>query len=430
MLFMPFQVLGIWLRDLLTLSLLGLGIFLLTRWYDHREIIISEPIPAGEISPNENLRTDGMKQLSGEEYRTHIVQWQFGLNWETIFLLAGLALVSWSLGAGWLFSPRLFRRSGNDEPVSERSSDARHLQLPDGSKLRVKFHGPPDGDPVVLVHGWGLDGDEWYYAKRELGSRYRLITWDLPGLGDSARPADRDWNLEKLARDLDAVISLAGDKPVALVGHSIGGMILLTYCKLFPAALGVRVRGMVLAHTTYTNPVCTTSKSGLYTALQKPLLEPLCHLMVWLSPLVRVLNWLSYLNGSAHRSTERDSFSGHETRGQLDFITRYYCKAAPDVIARGMLAMFRYDATDVLSRINVPTLIVTGDRDATCRPEASQYMSDAVPGAKLVCLSQAKHCGLFEHHERFHAALSEFLAAQSHPLKTSSPLPGPVPISH
>jgi hypothetical protein len=57
-------------------------------------------------------------------------------------------------------------------------------------------------------------------------------------------------------------------------------MIILTYCKLFPAALGTRVRALVLAHGTYTNPVRTTSMAGLYTALQKPILEPLCALVV------------------------------------------------------------------------------------------------------------------------------------------------------
>jgi hypothetical protein len=100
--------------------------------------------------------------------------------------------------------------------------------------------------------------------------------------------------------------------------------------------------------------------------------------MVWLSPLVRVLNWLSYLNGSAHRSTERDSFSGNETRGQLGFLTRYYCKAAPNVVGRGMLGMLRYDATEALGHIGVPTLVVasTGWSTATSsRPTSCWRMA-------------------------------------------------------
>lgn len=424
--FMPFQILGIWLRGLLALLLLALGIFLLAQWYNLRERVVAVSGPPASIT-TEDDRAINERARPQEERR--VVRWQFGFNWETACLLAGSVLLGWSLGFGWLFNPRHFRRRA-DAPVVPLPQDTRRLALPDGREIHVEFYGPSDGDPIILIHGWGLDSGEWRYAKREWANRYRLVTWDLPGLGRSPRPPDRDWSLEKLARDLDAVLALVGDKPAVLVGHSIGGMILLTYCKLFPAALGARVRALVLAQSTYTNPVRTTARSGLYTALQKPLLEPLCRLMIWLAPLVRVLNGLSYLNGSSHRSTERSSFSGQETREQLDFITRYYSKAPPDVIGRGMLAMFRYDATDILDGIPVPTLIVTGDRDSTCRPEASRFMADAIPGAKLAQLDQAKHCGLFEHHQQFQAALTAFLTAEPQPLPKTAPRLPTAPRSH
>src|SRR5206468_10043276 len=113
--------------------------------------------------------------------------------------------------------------------------------------------------------------------------------------------------------------AFAGNRPAVLVGHSIGGMITLTYCKLFPEALGSRVAGLVLAHTSYTNPVRTTQMAALYTALEKPVLIPLLYLTIALWPLAWLMNWMSYLNGSAHQSTHKTSFSGNETRGQLDF---------------------------------------------------------------------------------------------------------------
>jgi pimeloyl-ACP methyl ester carboxylesterase len=262
-----------------------------------------------------------------------------------------------------------------------------------------------------MTHGWSLDSDEWSYAKKELAQRHRLIVWDLPGLGRSTSPTDNDWSLERLAGHLDAVVDTAGFKPVILLGHSIGGMIILTYCRLFPEKVRAQVSGLVLAHTTYTNPVKTTAMAGLMTALQKPLLEPLCHLMIWLSPLARLMNWLSYGNGSAHRSTERSSFSGRESRGQLEFLTRYMLSASPAVVARGFLAMLRYDATGVLPHVPVPTLVVAGDQDTTCKPEASVFIARSIPGARLETLASSRHCGLFEHHQEFHALLNGFVAS-------------------
>lgn len=176
---------------------------------------------------------------------------------------------------------------------------------------------------------------------------------------------------------------------------------------------------MVLVNTTYTNPVRTTRMAGLKSALQKPLIEPLLHLTIWLSPLVRVMNWLSYLNGSAHRSAERSGFSGRETRGQLDFVARYTPRTSPAVLARGMLGMLRYDATDALPAIPVPTLIVTGDRDPVCKPSASERMRAEIPAATLLALSPAKHQGLIEHHGQFDKAVAAFLPCRATPAPES-----------
>ena len=82
-------------------------------------------------------------------------------------------------------------------------------------------------------------------------------------------------------------------------------MITLTLCGLLPALLGGRVIGLVLSHTTPTNPVRTTSGAAFFTAIEKPVLVPLMYLTIALSPLVWLMNWLSYFNGSAHRSWSR-----------------------------------------------------------------------------------------------------------------------------
>src|SRR5947209_17517989 len=100
-----------------------------------------------------------------------------------------------------------------------------------------------------------------------------------------------------MARDLRAILSVANGRPVVLVGHSIGGMINLTFCRLFPELLGREVAGIVQLDTTYTNPVKTTNHSRLSQALQKPVAEPLLHTMIALSPLMHAMFWLIYETG-------------------------------------------------------------------------------------------------------------------------------------
>ena len=413
---MPSQILTLWLRGLLSALLLVLGPVLLYQWYQHAHVQRLRPDETPPVATTQaytpaTTTTQAAATPAGEgdgrRYdRVFAPDW--GFNGQTALLVSGLAATLWAIPKGPLVPRRLLRRPGPDDPRDLRTGEVHRLARPDGSELRVETYGPADGPPVVLTHGWGLDGCEWYYAKKELAG-CRLIVWDLPGLGLSTEPADHDYSLENLARDLDAVVGVAGGRPVVLVGHSIGGMISLTHAKLFPEALGTRVCGLVLVNTTYTNPVRTTRMAGLKTALQKPLIEPLLHLTIAVSPLVRLMNKLSYWNGSAHRSSEKSGFSGDETRGQLDFIASYTPRTSPAVLARGMLGMLRYDATNVLRTITVPTLVVTGDKDPVCKPEASERMRADIPAAELLTLSPAKHEGLIEHHGRLHEAVRSFV---------------------
>ena len=371
MLLMPFGILFFWISGLLSIALLGAGIRLVWFWYEK-----------GAVLANDEA-----------------------------YLWAGLGMVAFSLlGGPLIIRPLLRLRRGPDEPQPARNGVAHRIARPDGSELHVEIYGPANAPALILTHGWGLDGTEWYYAKRHLAERFRLIVWDLPGLGKSARPKNNDHSLEKMAGDLEAVIGLAGNGPVVLVGHSIGGMITLTFCRLFPEQLGSRVAGLILTHTTYTNPVETAKFSGFLRAVQKPLLEPLMHLMIALPPLARLMSWLNYLNGMTHLHVHRDHYSGHETRGQMEFIARFSLQAPPSVVARGMLAMMHWDATETLPTISVPTLVVAANADKATLPVASQRMAETIPGARIVDLTPAGHTGLIEQHGKWVEVVNAFAA--------------------
>lgn len=404
---MVFSPLGIWLRGLLALVAIGSSAYLMSRWADHlpREQLV-------EVRHADWVAVDARPLTSFGE---RVEAWHPGWDAITAVFAGGLVLALWSFG-GCLVTPKLWLRRGADEPKSERGTEHTEIRRPDGTVLNVEFYGPVDAPPVVLTHGWGADGTEWYHLKKALARKYRLIVWDLPGLGRSTAPATRDFSLEKMARDLEAVLQLAGPRPAVLLGHSIGGMTILTFCKLFPEALTSRVSGLVLVHTTYTNPLYTKVPTWLMPAIQKPVLEPLCYLTIALSPVIRLMNVLSYLNGSAHWANHRDVFAGTETRGELEFVTRYVVKASPAVIARGTLGMFGYDATEVLAAVTVPTLVIAAEGDTTTIPEASERIAAGVPGARLVTLSPARHMGLIERHDEFFLAVSGFCEQVAHPV--------------
>jgi pimeloyl-ACP methyl ester carboxylesterase len=381
MAFPPLHVAHFWRHGLLAAGLLGSGAYLLGKWHGYRRAL--------RRAPPGHPRGPGHPAL----------------------LAGGLALGAWCLGGGRLFERLRRRNCPADWPEPIDPGEVRCLRCPDGTEVHVVLHGPPDGPPVVLTPGWGADTGEWAYTVRDLAGRYRLITWDLPGLGESSPPCDGDWSLGRVAADLRAVLDLAGGRGAVLVGHSLGAMIVLDFCRLFPQTLGHEVAGLVLGHVTYTNPVLTTARPRLTTALQKPVFEPLCHLTAAASPLVRVLAWLSYLDGSAHRSLASSLFSGNETWEQVEYLARYYLQSSPGAAAHYTLAMFGYDVTATLGRITVPTLIVAGDGDRNCTPAVHEFMARAIPGARLLMLRPARHGGLLEHYRAFDRALAEFTDA-------------------
>ncbi|MDP9049154.1 MAG: alpha/beta hydrolase [Acidobacteriota bacterium] len=297
--------------------------------------------------------------------------------------------------------------AGGEEPVPMHG-EIHDLKRSDGTTIHAEVFGPAGAPTLVLTHGWSTDNTEWFYAKRQLAGQFRLIVWDLPGLGETMSPADKDFSLEKMAADLHTVLILADGKPVVIVGHSIGGMINLTFCKMYPQDLKTRVAGLVELDSSYTNPVKTTKDSGLNLALQKPVAEPLLHIMIPLSGLFRAMNWLSYEEGIQSSSNARSAFDGTESRGQLDLVSRYGFESSPAVVARGTLAMFHWDMTPELHQITVPVLMIVGKDDTTTLPTASETMASTIPHGKLQVLPIGRHYSLLESNGAVNAAIAGF----------------------
>jgi pimeloyl-ACP methyl ester carboxylesterase len=413
--FMPFNILGIWFRGLLAIAIIVGGIYLMKRWYDECQVAIPVHVASTVKAPAHDGDSPVSSTATVVGHR-RVFRFVPGMNWQTAYLASAVALLAWAV-AGSLIRRAISTIFGGskpapgtetNEPFDSRDGEVHRIVRPDGSELRVECYGPVDAPPIVMTHGWGCDSTEWFYPKKHLAGRFRLILWDEPGLGLSKKPDSNDFRMEKLAADLEAVLTIAGDRPAVLAGHSIGGMITLTFCKVFHDSLGPRVAGIILAHTSYTNPVRTTKMAALYTAIETPVIVPLLYLTIALWPLVWAMSWLSYLNGSAHRSTHKQSFAGTETRGQLDFFARFMTLARPDVLARGMLGMIGYDVSTTLHTIPVPALVVVGDQDTTTLPEAGLYIAENITDARLATLSPAKHLGLIEHHARFDELLAEF----------------------
>jgi pimeloyl-ACP methyl ester carboxylesterase len=270
------------LLSLLSWAILAAAAYLLWDWYQGYDILDADGV---------------IRHVSGDAW----------------LLYVGAGLVGWSfLGRFVVLS---FIRAGADDPREQRGPASR-VMAPDGSALHVETTGPTGAPTLILTHGWGLNATAWYYAKRALAKDFRVVTWDLPGLGRSK--AKGKITIDGFAAALGAVVQSTGPGPVVLVGHSIGGMTTQTFWRACPEALRRQVVGAVLVDTTYENPLKTMVLAPLWRALRFPLIEPLCWLTVVLSPLAWIASWQGYLSGSNQLAMRLTGFGKYATRGQVD----------------------------------------------------------------------------------------------------------------
>src|SRR6202162_5388041 len=105
-------------------------------------------------------------------------------------------------------------------------------------ELYYEDHG--SGPPVVLIHGWPLNGDAWEKQTAALlTAGHRVITYDRRGFGRSSKPAV-GYNFDTFAADLDAVLSTLKLTDVSLVGFSMGTGEVTRYIGKYGAKRGRR----------------------------------------------------------------------------------------------------------------------------------------------------------------------------------------------
>ena len=137
------------------------------------------------------------------------------------------------VGAGIRYLvPQLALAIGLDLERSRSGLVARSVELPGG--LRMAYLEGGHGEPLVLLHGFGADKDNFTPIGRHLVGRYRVIVPDLIGFGDSSHPADADYSPTAQAERMSAFLGAIGLARAHVGGSSMGGQIALTWAVRRP----------------------------------------------------------------------------------------------------------------------------------------------------------------------------------------------------
>jgi pyruvate dehydrogenase E2 component (dihydrolipoamide acetyltransferase) len=147
----------------------------------------------------------------------------------TIALLAPADVTDEALDAAALQA-----RAVIDAGVPDDAAGAAELQTADVGGRKISYTGAGEqGDVVLLVHGYGGDRNSWLFLQEPLAARYRVYALDLPGHGTSAKDVG-DGTLDVLAGAVTGVLDALGAGRAHLVGHSMGGAVVLAVAARDP----------------------------------------------------------------------------------------------------------------------------------------------------------------------------------------------------
>lgn len=146
--------------------------------------------------------------------------------------LGALVLVAAGVALYFYFSPEQLVRRALDYERGLAGLVRREIELPGG--LRYVYLEGGRGEPLLLLHGFGADKDNFVRVAKYLTPRYRVIIPDHIGFGESARPAKADYAPRAQAERLRALARALGVSKPHLGGNSMGGQIALTYAALYP----------------------------------------------------------------------------------------------------------------------------------------------------------------------------------------------------
>jgi len=256
---------------------------------------------------------------------------------------------------------------------------------------------------AILSDGVLCDGFIWKYLWDDLADTVPLVHWHYRGHGRSAPPADPD-RIDNAAHadDLDSVRRHVGDPPCVLLGHSMGCQVALEAYRRRPEG----IRGLVLICGTFGN--VTSTFHGL--PLLDLVLPKLLDVAQKMPDVVRAL-WSRLPPQLSLKVALRAGEIDPERVRAEDFLPYLAHMTHVDfpMFLRMLRAAGEHSAGDLLGHIDVPVLVVAGERDTFTPAFLAHAMAEAMPKGELLMVPSGTHVTPIEQPALVDAAIEKFL---------------------
>jgi pimeloyl-ACP methyl ester carboxylesterase len=260
----------------------------------------------------------------------------------------------------------------------------RHLIVRDGTRVGYQVYGDPQGPVIVLANGLGGTHLAFKCIYDAL-PMHRIVCWDYRGLYSSSQPLDpAAISVAHQVSDLKAILNAEGIGEFAMAGWSMGVQVCLQTFAEMPAA----VKGLLLINGAFEHPFNTIFGSRLVgrtipllialIRAQSNLAGTLTSALASKKALVKFMMAAGLVSRDVDQELFRQVASGFDTinwRVYSDLLTQ----------------LNAHSARDLLPLVNVPTAIITGDKDILTPPATATLMHAAIAGATLQVIGGGTH---------------------------------------
>ena len=318
--------------------------------------------------------------------------------------------------AGGMLVRRRRENHADDVPILDPPPDLLDPVVSfDGTEITVRAAGDPSLPILLFTHGFSLDMSVWHEQWVDLADDFRCILMDHRSHGASGKAAEGDLSVRAMGRDVAAVSeAVAPDRPIVIVGHSMGAMAILALAEQRPELLGTRIAGVVLIGAASSDLL--RGAMGSVTELLRPRLGTFTTAAKRVDRLRRaVLASPADLSGVVARMSQ---FGPEASPHLVDHVVSLAERASSEVWTDGLSGLMEMDLRHALPRLRVPALIVVGEHDRVTPPATAVELVGDLPDAHLVVVEHAGHMAPLERPAEVNHEIRVFARAHLSPKRT------------
>ena len=267
--------------------------------------------------------------------------------------------------------------------------------LYDGVKIKYDEFG--NGDPIILLHGFGVSSYSWHDVSKPLSQKNRLFLIDLKGFGKSDKPLDDKYSISDQAEIIISFIQKNNLRNLILAGHSIGGAVALQTALRCIKMENNPLKGLILLDS----PAYKQRLPAFIQILKIPILNKLILAFFPAKLCVKLVLKKCFFDDT--KITD-EMVKNYSRFFDLAGSTHALITTAKKIIPKNI-----DEITSKYREIKIPTLIIWGEQDKVIPLSVGQKLNQTIPNSKLAVIPDCGHMPTEEKPKETTEIISEFL---------------------